>query len=147
MVSTEHRQEHGGEAPESPQRAAVQNETGAHTPGPWSVMEGWPLEIVPAAHVARSLGASIYPEQDAEYAQPIAQARFDAFTQADKFPHRRVHRAEAMANARLIAAAPELLAALIECADQIENGAVGMGAVHAANRARAVIAKATGSQS
>ena len=41
----------------------------------------------------------------------------------------------------------DLLAALIECADQIENGAVGMGAVHAANRARAAIAKATGSPS
>jgi hypothetical protein len=80
-----------------------------HTPGPWAPMESWPDNVVPALHVTRSLGCSIYPKQDAEYATVIALCCGSDY--ADEFPNRIGHQ-EAEANARLIAAAPELLAAL-----------------------------------
>ena len=91
---------------------AAERAGGTFTPGPWAVMKHWPLEIVPAPDAAKTLGAANSPAGDAGYAQPIAQARFDSYVSATEFPHRRVNRAESEANARLIAASPELLAGL-----------------------------------
>ena len=85
------------------QLAEIEARTEAATPGPWAQMKGWSLEIVPAADADKGLGASIYPSDDLKYAQPIAKANFDDFTDPAKFSHRRVRKAESLADAAFIA--------------------------------------------
>ena len=72
----------------------------AHTPGPWF----WRNEyLVPNEHSHRALGFSVHEKQNREYyATVIATPGAWGGAAAD----------ERQANARLIAAAPELLAAL-----------------------------------
>ena len=115
-----------------------------HTPGPWAVMKHWPLEIVPIADAEKRLGGASDPARDAEYAQPVAKACFDSFAGAAEYPHRRVNHAESLANARLIAAAPELLAALRIIAEFPITDPNNMDAANMQMIARAWIAKAEG---
>ena len=112
----------------------------AHTPGPWAVHEHCAY-VVPTAHVKRPIGGSSNRTRDlAEYAQEIC---------ALQWPDRHRQKAEVKANARLIAAAPELLAALQAIAD-IEDQMVGYDWVEigeAREIANAAIAKVTGEPS
>jgi hypothetical protein len=79
-----------------------------HTPGPWAVHSIFPNVVVPYDQSSRSLGASEDEDADRKrYAVPIATAERDKMS---GFSHERT-REEAEANARLIAAAPDLLAA------------------------------------
>ena len=71
----------------------------AHTPGPWTAIEDWGEHISAYAHVAEVRGN----EPD-----------FAILAAPESHPFR-----DAEANARLIAAAPELLAALREIAARI----------------------------
>lgn len=74
-----------------------------HTPGPWAMHRTFRLIVVPAAHVDRSLGMAEDDEVDRrEYANYIC----DTSTS-----ERRRRPAEQRANAHLISAAPDLLAA------------------------------------
>jgi hypothetical protein len=71
------------------------------TPGPWAVEPHW-LHIIPESHLGRPFGGSIVDDDDRNnYMQTIAAVR----------DYDRHGRGDAMANARLIAAAPDLLAA------------------------------------
>lgn len=89
-----------------------------HTPGPWATIDGAEVypESGPAAHV--ELARVVGPWSGSSWYGP----------------------AEAAANGRLIAAAPELLAALRQCADRL--GEMDCGPELEA--ARAAIAKAEG---
>ena len=70
-----------------------------HTPGPWAIFRRF--YIVPADHVGRKQGCSNNDREDLEdYAQIIGSVDSD-----------RHRRGSLEANARLIAAAPDLLAA------------------------------------
>lgn len=88
-----------------------------HTPGPWQIM------------VRDSVGDNIFTES-----KPYRRIA-NTYGDADEF----------QANARLIAAAPELLAALEELTDRVDTvlhaGYVGLNRITAA---RAAIAKARG---
>ena len=95
-----------------------------HTPGPWAVM--WDFSIAPADHSNRLLGAASDNARDRdEYAQTIANVELDRHGRGDR-----------MANARLIAAAPDLLVALRSLLTAQDHRAV--------KAAYAAIAKATG---
>lgn len=75
-----------------------------HTLGPWAVMPMFSRFIVPASHTGRKVGGSVDLTRDRdEYAHPIC-------TLPEKPRH--ITTQEIAANARLIAAAPELLDAL-----------------------------------
>lgn len=75
----------------------------AHTPGPWAVHH-IRAYVVPSAHAARPIGAAEDDDCDlATYAQEIC---------AMHWPDRHRTENEVLANARLIAAAPEMLEAL-----------------------------------
>lgn len=100
-----------------------------HTPGPWQVHHGNPLQVCDADGERRGCA-------------PIA----NAWTPTSQIT------GEAVANARLVAAAPELLAALKEAIDAVKvfHGP-NCWEIYEANapemrRWRAAIAKATGSQ-
>ena len=117
-----------------------------HTPGPWAV--AWDFSIIPEAHKNRLLGAASDDIRDRdEYAQTIASVDRDRHGRGDQ-----------MANALLIALAPDLLSALIKLSNEV------LGSMHLAEEAirqdigntnynlliqraeeaRAVVAKATG---
>lgn len=101
----------------------------AHTPGPWRVCENAPSLI--EADIGHADGLP----------RTIAQA-------LDPIPH--IGDATVNANARLIAAAPELLMALqmlyAETAEYIELNHLGGMDNQSMQLARAAIAKATGAQ-
>ena len=81
----------------------VSDEKAGHTPGPWAVHPRRAV-IVPCAHLGRPLGAHEDPAVDAErYAQEICSLHW---------PDRNRKEQEVRANARLISAAPDMLAAL-----------------------------------
>jgi hypothetical protein len=111
-----------------------------HTPGPWEVAD------LPHSIVVRTESPNKTPYGASRYA---AIGGFDR-TDPDQF-------AEAIANARLIAAAPDLLEALQEATSALEwrweRVANRAAPVHetaiqeAYNQARAAIAKATGEKS
>jgi hypothetical protein len=102
-----------------PDRDAVETPQAKHTPGPWKVTT--------------------------QYCNPLGQPSFQwEHVQSEKGvcvanPNHAVQ--EWKANARLIAAAPELLAALKACERQLDRETLGGETLDAA---RAVIAKATG---
>ena len=103
-----------------------------HTPGPWS------LPHFAKPEVGCQCGYVLTEEHFGAIATVHCSGEGDIFANGDnpKFP-------QAVANARLIAAAPELLKALIQCAAQLE---ITAGMVHderqALIAARAAIAKA-----
>ncbi len=84
----------------------------APTPGPWIVHSG--DSVVPVSDAHKSLGGSVDPEHEARvYAKVIhGMGSCDGGTDYPEFHRSRLRKDEAIANARLIAAAPELLAAL-----------------------------------
>lgn len=109
----------------------------AHTPGPWTTLRGFPTRVVPAAHANLALGGSVYAADDrSNFATIIASATYDDWS-GPEFSHR-IRRPEAEANARLIAAAPEMLAALKRAAEYLietitaQEGAAVLEAVDAA---------------
>ena len=74
-----------------------------HTPGPWAV-HAHSAFVVPAEHLNRQIGGSSDPAVDlATYAQEICALHWPDLHRTE---------AEVRANAQLIAAAPEVLAAL-----------------------------------
>jgi hypothetical protein len=84
----------------------------AHTPGPWMLHPRFPEYVVPAADSRKGIGGSVDPVQEHErYAKLIHQV---TYTEHPQFHASRVTKAEAQANAHLIAAAPDLLASLKE---------------------------------
>lgn len=103
-----------------------------HTPGPWAVHDRRAY-VVPAAHRLRPIGGSSDKARDlAEYAQEIC---------AVQWPDRHRTEAEVKANAQLIAAAPDLLAACKVAFDQT----CSVGRPKDWQQIAAAIAKATGS--
>lgn len=82
-----------------------------HTRGPWAVHDNFPCCIVPHKHRSKSLGGAADPDiEAARWAKVIARQEP---TEYPEFHRTRVVEGEAQANARLIAAAPELLDALL----------------------------------
>jgi len=81
----------------------------AFTPGPWRQHAYFSARIVPQDHAKRAVGGSVHDAEDERtYAQEICVVHVD-----------RHGRGDATANARLIAAAPDLLAALQACLELI----------------------------
>ena len=93
-----------------------------HTPGPWKARKGFHADTIEIFHPDKSVKPPFYPCE-------IATIASDRDT------------AKAKANARLIAAAPELLEALqafVKYADDVNDDSPEL------DRARSAIAKATG---
>lgn len=106
-----------------------------HTPGPWKVgRELGVSQLMPAIEILREVtfveGASPTTYHLAEVSYPTSMGGTAGA-------------AERHANARLIAAAPDLLAALTEAEDYLRNCA---NSPEIADRCRAAIAAATGQQ-
>ena len=92
------------------------------TPGPWVVHPKWPGIVVPLADAGKKIGGSCDPDREAaEYAKQIV-----SYLQiSDEYPafyRSRLSLSEARANARLIASAPELLAAMQDVLAQFNAG-------------------------
>lgn len=100
-----------------------------HTPGPWEVAD------LPHSIVVRTESPNKTPYGASRYA---AIGGFDR-TDPDQF-------AEAIANARLIAAAPDLLEALKWLSACVKRPGPHMDAGAALEKASAAIAKATGGE-
>ena len=98
-----------------------------HTPGPWS-LRGYNLETLDFAVSAtgQMVDFDIYPPMSKKHMMPIASVQHCFNGKACE------------ANARLIAAAPDLLEALKDALNVLD----ATGANDAANAARAAIAKA-----
>lgn len=80
------------------------------TPGPWAVHPFDGTAVVPVSDLHKTLGGSDSPDREAERnAKQICNERG---TEYSTFHRSRVLPAEARANARLIASAPDLYAAL-----------------------------------
>ena len=109
----------------------MKNEKAKHTPGPWEA------EVI---HGKNGYGFQVQGAYTATSAVIIADAPL-FFTSIPKGPHATYD--GQMANATLIAAAPELLAALEFCADALNTEAGGLYKAHI-EQARAAIAKAKG---
>ena len=107
-----------------------------HTPGPWMQHPMFPEYVVLAAHADRPIGAAVDAATDlAKYAQYIVRV---------EILHRHRSGYECAANARLIAAAPELYEALTEIVDSLSTQDDEGLVEHAEKmiKARAALAKA-----
>jgi hypothetical protein len=80
------------------------------TPGPWAVLDSFPRYVAQAHEASRPPGASIDPEEDTrKFAHPITEVQVDTtFSGYERFTARRFDHHQAKADARLIAAAPEM---------------------------------------
>ena len=113
-----------------------------HTAGPWAIMPAFPLVVVRADQAHLSLGASSDVDADRrDYAQEIASVPCEDISGYPTFTHRRHNQDQAKADARLIAAAPELLAACQSIA-ALADGQGRANMMMVASQARAAIAKA-----
>jgi hypothetical protein len=85
----------------------------SHTPGPWSISEYSPHTVV-AGDPKGLIGGCVDPDREAErYVKVVhGMGNCDCGTLDRRFHRTRLSVKEADANARLIAAAPDLLAAL-----------------------------------
>ena len=111
------------------------------TPGPWVLARGFKHKyVIPSEHSDRPVGGHTDPQLDWEnYAQEVCHVGLSERHRSD---------AELMANAQLIAAAPEMLEALVNVRSVYRRGIVDCepGEWAAAHDAlNDVIAKATGS--
>jgi hypothetical protein len=86
--------------------------TDTHIPGPWHL-----VEYDNAFHVCRKWDGNVRPGDTQTYGSCYGAHIADVEHQGDDAPV--VTRAQAEANARLIAAAPDLLAALLALVDRI----------------------------
>lgn len=85
-----------------------------HTPGPWSVHRDFKNYVVPADHASRRVGFAVDETKDlAEFAQQVCEINLLT---------RRRPASESIANAHLIAAAPELLEMAEFLAEALEEG-------------------------
>lgn len=118
-------------------------------PGPWVVHSARPTIVVPMQDAEKKRGGSVDEARDAEYAREIATADDDDFAKTG-WPHR-FTLAQAKANARLIAAAPQLYDALLYVFDHIADKertlrdlypAFGLNAGRALEMCREALAKA-----
>ena len=90
---------------------STKGETDGATPRPWATLLNWPRHIAREDERGKTLGASIYEEQDREnYAVVIAEAPANV---TSGFAHE-IPEAEARANARLIVLAVNSHDALVE---------------------------------
>jgi hypothetical protein len=103
--------------------------TTQHTPGPWEAVEKFGVLGSVKGGVIR------------EYVNGTSQ---DQLFMVCNVQDENGGREATNANARLIAAAPDLLAALIECEDMIRHCLFGCDAENATEKACAAIFKATG---
>lgn len=110
-----------------------------HTPGPWNLHPAY-VDEQPLQCVSVGVELTFQHIPVAQGEKFIAVAHYQ--TPAPGFPHV-ADLEEAKANARLIAAAPELLEALN---DLVESAEVGTAAIlnPLVEKARAAVAKATG---
>lgn len=120
----------------APNASAAQ--AGAHTPGPWHVVNG---DVV-----YDQAGTGIYPDEGAPLVR-VATVALD-----HERPQEHCGKVERAANAQLIAAAPDLLAALKTITDDFEGLAQFTSTSlagpykRAVDSARAAISKAEGSR-
>lgn len=117
----------------------------AFTPGPWAILRGFPTAVCPANDADKLMGTSDSPDDEAErFAKVIHYQPGTAFPQ---YSSSRIMRKEAIANARLIAAAPELYDALLSMVCMAEAHLwqeATEGRQSVLRHARVVLAKATG---
>jgi hypothetical protein len=114
---------------------------GGWTPGPWATLDRFPCCIAAAADAAKSPGASIDAGYDrTHFAVLIAEARS---RHPDDHPHK-IPEDQARANARLMAAAPDLYAALQSLANAIMEGDDQSAFQIAKNAGAAALLKAQG---
>jgi hypothetical protein len=121
--------------------------SGEHTAGPWAILRGFPNTIVRAIDQDKLNGVSIYEKEDRErFAVVIATAEDNRHS---GFAHK-ISEAEAKANARLIAAAPETAAERDRLRAEVEHwkraaedvGAVWKGRVEALRAEKAELVAA-----
>ena len=87
------------------------SDTAKYTPGPWVVHKRWPCTVVPLADEDKNLGGSVDPDDEAARWSKVIASREG--TDFPKFHRSRVMKGEDKANAKLIAAAPEMAEMLL----------------------------------
>jgi hypothetical protein len=120
----------------------------AHTSGPWQFREYSLSDEMLAEARAAGIEPIRFINNDGSVPITANDSRICVVDCQAEFKRNTGHRAECAerdANARLIAAAPDLLAALKKCLNFIENVDANFGTkISAADDARAAIAKAEG---
>ena len=105
-----------------------------HTPGPWMVSD-FQAMVIPAAHADRHIGGHEDAAKDMEiYAQEICLVHW---------PDRHRPESEVRANATIMAAAPDMLEALVDLHAYVTEG-LGDHEAGEVLKAKAAIASATG---
>lgn len=119
----------------SEQIAALRVLLDAATPGPWAQQQFFPLNIVPHDQRALKCGGAVDPDVDREqYAQPLARVALNEVPGDWRlhFPHKRLNRVVAVADAVLIVAAVNALLSTLSdlalLAEARESGALGRAA-------------------
>jgi len=116
------------------------------TPGPWARHQYFSEYIVPADEARRSVGSAVDPGHDAQYARILCSVTSqEPFDGCERYSRRLIRGTEEVkANTALIAAAPDLYAALQVARDWIYNGEARIG--WDMDRLDAALAKARGEQ-